>query len=1367
MSTEDDIVAWLSTGQRPRSSSRPKSSRRGRDERPRKKILQECWVEPPGPMAAVLDMHAEAVERLHQVTYTSGKLQEQYDSLRSQLDTASRQTQFEEAIIAGLENCELALALALPKIEDRIVQLMRASLDSDDIEAVHELHGAVEEQLKQAMQDLQERTAKERKLAQRLPDVLKANDELKEILDDTISQREALKLDKQMLEEKVRMVTTRAETAEQGRDKALERAAALDEKMEAARIENHDQRKQILKLQAENKDVNQVRAELKRVQRSLGDANKFLDDAVREKGTFEVEVEKLSAQLDESNRELRELQLHVYQEDLKTRDMRDRFAKMVDQLESERENRQLDAEMFKEKEKELRELIEALDTQLKKEMEWHSWIEASMSEVEEVNDQLSRLVPDVLQSRKEENARELNRIQDLEIRKSILEEKVRALNTELKEAEEAVAAAEEALGELRSKSTGKNEQLNDYLQGALRTGRMLEKFPNEFKKLETTVQHAVQFVSIMKVDNDGAMAQVRATLQELQEQETALQQANQELTTKLSRAEVQGANFAKQKTQAVSERDSAKKMVWKAEQDAKTREKLLNDTAEVLGPLDTLSQQLLGAIEFLAATILRQRTLSATEIEKEAEDKIAKVRGELAEAQEGNAELLARNQELTEQQKQLRQEILGLQAIVADNTAAISASAAVQMEKEELMQSLARACRDTLQAAEDLSQCAALTSDNLQAEIHERDTKIERMDRKKRKNAPGKRKSKSPDKASSSWASFSVRTHERAIGSKRRSVSPGGSHLKHSRAVSAHPEAQRQRDLHRSRAASAVLSTRIQNGKAEEVASVSAGVKGGRQASGGRIRPLREHSRGAGADASDNDLDIGQDDDPGVDTWIGDSIMGSTTSSKHPASHVHSLSGRQSPSGERVHSTMRIASARPSRLRPATAVVGNPRPSTSSAGRFGLGRWDGSDDPWGRPKTVEDGRKGGDARLSPRMKRALSSSKLLESVMQARKEKDVVLVRCQMVSPAHRPATAITRANKGMVNAPAATRSNKVRTQSAAHQHKLRDKLSPRNASEGRWRLGDAADVFDEHRLQFEQQLRGVLNLSGPPTALAAALATSTVRTEVGDRIEGMSAETDHSLWGEEIRTTATAMSSGADILILSPTVSEQGVIDVMLPGLSHSIAEDNASLTPPPLSPLSSCHSSKSETGEGRQEAMADESGKRDGDDPRSKAPFADGSVDLTNDEFGERRSHIAPTVEQDSRHEPRPMTSEGIASMKQVRIVAPRPQTAPSVPSLLPDAPPRCARVPVVVSRGCLSDSLCVCVSACLPLVGSNACSRAPSLMPVFPLLPCPILPPPVHTRRPPSPPAPHMMPTFLLHTARGEHAALAPLFPFSCRC
>jgi hypothetical protein len=1081
-------------------------------------------------------------------------------------------------------------------------------------------------------------------------------------------EREALKLDRQLLEEKVGMIIKRAETAEQGRDKTLERAAALDVKLEGARTENHEQKQQILKLQAENKDVNQLRQQLKRTQRSLEDANKFLDDAVNEKAPLEIEVEKLSTKLEESQTQLRELQLHVYQEDLRTRDIRSRFDKMMDQLEKEQENRLFDADIFKEKERVLREFIDTLETQLKKEVEWHIWVETGMSEVEDVNARLHQLVPDVLQSRKEETSRALNRINDLEIRKSVLEEQVKTLNLALIEAEEEATAANEELNTTRSAATGKIDELKGYLLGTMREGRILETFPETLDKLESTIRHATQFVSTMKVDNEGAMADVRTTLQELQEQETALQGANKELTAKLSRTELQSSNLAKQKTQAVTERDAAMKLVRKAEQEVKEQGKMLTDAAGVLGPLDTLSQQLLGVVEFLSATILRQRTLSATEAEKEAEQKITKVRGELAEAQEANAGLATRNKELDAQQKKLRQEVLALQAIVKNNKAALSALAAAQMEKEEMVQSLASAHRDALEVATDLSQCAALTCEQLQGEMNERDLKIQKLGQKKRHKSPGKGKSKSPDKDASSWASFSVRTHENVVGSQRRSVSPGGSHSTSSRALSAHPEALRQRDLRRTRAASAVLSTRIQNDNTEGRTRVEGGGKGGRQSAGGtRLQILRERSDGIGADVSDRDLDIGHDDDENLGTWIGDSIMVSPTSSKRPASHIQSSLGTQSPHRDQEKQRIRIASARPSLLRPSTAAADDKRHlSPSWAGRFGRVREVGSDGPWGRPRTGEGVRKGGDVGLPPQIKRPLSSSKLLERVMQVRQEKEVVLVKCQMVSPAHRPATAITRANKGLVNArtSAAPRSKVVRTDSAAQLE----------------------DAFDEHIRQFEQRLRGFLHLSGPPGAINGASAWNTSPThEVGDDIETTCTGTDNG--SQEIRATATATATSsrhADILILSP-MSDQMLSDDVLPGHLLSPTDGHLSSTAPqPLSPLSSSHpavqrSSQVSSGTGgsengeSQEVMVDINGKRDEGNPRSGGRWEDDHGDVGNNQVEEWRTHSVPAAEEESRRNQRHSTSEDVTSWQEGSTEYTRSETAPPVPSPLPVAPSR----------------------------------------------------------------------------------------------
>ena len=232
--TEDEVQAWVETGQRPRSS-RPKSSRvKVRDEvRPKSsRKKQQAWADEPGPLQAVLDMHASAVEQLHHVSYTSSKLQEEFDVVRAQFETATVQTQYEDSVIRNIENTADQLQLNLTRIEDRVVQLIRANFDQEDHAAMQQLHRHIEDQLRQEVQDAYARNAKERKMAERVPDLLKELDDHKEILDETVTDRERYKLDVQLLQDKVRMVTSRAESAEQMREQALDREAALVKRVE-------------------------------------------------------------------------------------------------------------------------------------------------------------------------------------------------------------------------------------------------------------------------------------------------------------------------------------------------------------------------------------------------------------------------------------------------------------------------------------------------------------------------------------------------------------------------------------------------------------------------------------------------------------------------------------------------------------------------------------------------------------------------------------------------------------------------------------------------------------------------------------------------------------------------------------------------------------------------------------------------------------------------------------------------------------------------------------------------------------------------------------------------------------------------------
>lgn len=172
-------------------------------------------------------MHASAVEHLEHVTYTSTKLQQEYDSVRRNFEVATLQTHYEESVLSSLEHAAYALSRSLSQIEDTMVQRLRQGFDKDDQNEMKNLYEAIENNLKQELADLWVASAKERKLAGQLPGALRALEECRVILDDTVSEREMLRLDKQLLEQKVRMITKRAETAETARDQVKEREATL------------------------------------------------------------------------------------------------------------------------------------------------------------------------------------------------------------------------------------------------------------------------------------------------------------------------------------------------------------------------------------------------------------------------------------------------------------------------------------------------------------------------------------------------------------------------------------------------------------------------------------------------------------------------------------------------------------------------------------------------------------------------------------------------------------------------------------------------------------------------------------------------------------------------------------------------------------------------------------------------------------------------------------------------------------------------------------------------------------------------------------------------------------------------------------
>jgi hypothetical protein len=199
VTNEDDVRAWLETGRRPRSRSRNRSKSRTREAK------QEACADKDeqGPFQAVLDMHASTVEHLQYVTKAQSMLQEEYDKMHSQYLSNKVHTDFEEYALHTMEQSIEALDSIFMKIDDQVFQYMRNNPTPEDLDDLKKQQKMVEETYKKEKEELLARTAQDRKLAQQVPDVLKALDDLNEILDQTVSQREELKTDVKMLQTKV------------------------------------------------------------------------------------------------------------------------------------------------------------------------------------------------------------------------------------------------------------------------------------------------------------------------------------------------------------------------------------------------------------------------------------------------------------------------------------------------------------------------------------------------------------------------------------------------------------------------------------------------------------------------------------------------------------------------------------------------------------------------------------------------------------------------------------------------------------------------------------------------------------------------------------------------------------------------------------------------------------------------------------------------------------------------------------------------------------------------------------------------------------------------------------------------------------
>jgi len=773
--TEDEVHLWVQTGQRPRSSRkssrvqdkdavRPKSSLRKK---------QQAWADEPGPLQAVLDMHASAVEQLHHVSFTSAKLQEEFDLVREQFETAAVQTQFEESVLHNIEHSAGEVELSLKRIEDRVIQLIRQNYDQDDHTAMEQVHKAIEDQLRQEVQDVYDRNAKERKLAERVPDLLKDLDDHKEILDETVTERERYKLDGQQLQEKVRMITQRAENAEQMREQALGREAALVKRVDLLTEESSEQRKSIAKMTAEVKVANQLKADLSRFQKASADANKYLDEAVRGKREFEIEVEKLTDQLTESQSEVRELQLHIYQGDLETRGIRDGFQKLVETVELLRVQRQENAEAFAAEKAELQQAIASHEGMRMQETYTLGIMEASLGHYEAIAAELGSRIPEVLQNVQEELTNE-------RLKKEMLEFKVEGLLTKFKTLQQELAEEKEKAAHLKTELS-RNEQIIeekvlawDAAAESWRSeARILSQCPAIFEEIDVVLQKATALGSTMKASTDEAMAEVRGHLLAQQKEDLVLRDTITDLTNKLNRAQAQALNSDKAKAVAFSDRDAAKQLMWRAQEQEKVNEQQLKKEAARLQPLERLAMQAGDIMAVVDAHVARQRASEGSETEK--------VRSDLKEALAEKRNMANRLQELEEECSLARQDMTELErqheAHRDQMSAAVAASLAQLAVKKDLVESLAGNSHIALDAAAEYQACASQVCQELLAQIELHTEELQSLKRR-RKPLGKRRKSASPQKRKSgghpSWAQLSVRTHENVMGVRPRSRSPGG-----------------------------------------------------------------------------------------------------------------------------------------------------------------------------------------------------------------------------------------------------------------------------------------------------------------------------------------------------------------------------------------------------------------------------------------------------------------------------------------------------------------------------------------------------------------------------------------------------------------
>ena len=291
----------------------------------------------------------------------------------------------------------------------------------------------------------------------------------------------------------------------------------------------------------------------------------------------------------------------------------------------------------------------------------------------------------------------------------------------------------------------------------------LDKLPEILGYIEQALSQIEVVSSICRESSDQAMTEVRRNLYEQHQEKVLLQQKVSELTSSLNKAVLQAADSDRSRIVAISERDSFRKTLQKAEHQQKKNDALVMRAAKDMEALDTGLQKVQEATALCESMYIQQREAGMSELEGQLQEKLDASKLE-------NSSKLARITELEAVECELQHVVASLKEQLSKQERktletiekAIDAKAQLA-DKSNDRKALADCLGNILGATNVYRQCVNDVCESFQVELKRK------LLKKKREKSPGKKRSKSPDKGSGSWASYSLRTHENTMGCRRNS----------------------------------------------------------------------------------------------------------------------------------------------------------------------------------------------------------------------------------------------------------------------------------------------------------------------------------------------------------------------------------------------------------------------------------------------------------------------------------------------------------------------------------------------------------------------------------------------------------------------